>query len=202
MCNGIKSIHNKNGSFIDSCDKVIRMNRFHVEGFEEWIGSKIDIISLMLTGDGATSGILGFDPLLNYVPRSTEIWIPDKYREEHHKNRSRASDHFRIKENKFVFVNSDVYDALMKRVEEVSVMLGHPQEYYYPDSGMTLIDSCINTYPDAEIYVAGFDPHRTYEYKYYWEKDLPTTEAFNYHPQKAEAFIYDQYIAEKKIKEI
>jgi hypothetical protein len=202
VCNGIKSVHHENGEFIDSCDVVIRMNRFHLHGFEKYIGSKIDVISLMLTGIGATSGILGYDPLISFVSQASSIWIPDKYRQEHKHSRVRASEHYRIKEEYFVFVDDSVYDALMDRMKTISESLGFPQEHYYPDSGMTLIETCIHRFPGAEIYVTGFDPHRKFEYKYYWEKDNPTTEAFNYHPQKAEAFLYDEYIKLGKIKEI
>ena len=34
---------NKNGSFIDSCDIVIRMGNYTTDGYEEYIGSKTDV---------------------------------------------------------------------------------------------------------------------------------------------------------------
>lgn len=200
VCNGIKSIFAK-GEVIDSCDHIIRMNRFRIEGYEAFIGSRIDIISLMLTGVGATSGILGFDPLIGYVKKSSAIWIPDKYREEHKESRQRATDHYQLTKD-FEFVDDVVYDNLYNKVKNICEALETPYEWYYPDSGMTIIEKVVKAYPGAEILVAGFDPGRHYMYRYYWEKTDGDSEAFNYHPQIAESILYEHYLKAGKIKEL
>ena len=41
--NGPSALKNKRGKMIDSCDRVIRINDFVLEGYEEFIGSKTDV---------------------------------------------------------------------------------------------------------------------------------------------------------------
>lgn len=48
--NGPSALKSKRGEMIDSCDRVIRMNDFVLEGYEEFIGSKTDV---WFTGLGA-----------------------------------------------------------------------------------------------------------------------------------------------------
>ena len=40
---GNGAVNNKHGKFIDSCDTVIRMKQFVTEGYEEHVGTKLDI---------------------------------------------------------------------------------------------------------------------------------------------------------------
>ncbi len=203
--NGIHASYKENGKFIDSCDLVIRLNKFIIEGYEQFIGSKIDIISLMLTGEGATAGILGHAPLQDYVKRAkySEIWIPDKYRVEHTINRSRALEHFRLQSTHcFNFVNPDIYDSLMGKLQTISESIGDIRNHYYPDSGMTTIERCISGYSGAEIYVTGFDPHKRYPGKYYHKTNGEHDLADNRHPQKAQAILYDEYVSCGQLIEI
>lgn len=186
VCNGWKCRLNQNGSFIDSCDLVLRMNRFNISGYESYVGSKTDVISLMITGEGSTSGILGHGPLLQHADKS--IWIPDKYRFEHQYQRDRASDHFKKSHDEFLFVDSVIYDRLLNKMVELS---DTTSDCYYPDSGMTNIETCLYRYPGAEIWVFGFDPHRNHPYKYYWTETDENAE--NSHPQVAEAKLFDEY---------
>jgi hypothetical protein len=203
ICNGLSASFNDNGPFIDSCDIVIRLNRFVIEGFERYIGSKITIISLMLTGYGATSGIVGYKPLEEYVKRTQSIWIPDKFRAEQHESRVRAMLQYRLPyDYPFKFVRDDIYDKLMMKMQDISTQLNDTHEYYFPDSGMTTIEKVIYFYPSAEIYITGFDPAKRYPSKYYWQKDEVDAVCVNYHPQKAQAVLYEKYIKSGKIREI
>jgi hypothetical protein len=203
VCNGYKSAIKENGDFIDSCDRVIRMNNFLIEGWEQYVGKKIDIISMMITGEGATAGLLGSDRLIENYKKCNEVWIPDKYAKSHKKNRDRAREHFnRFKPIEFIFVDPYVYDALYKKMQDISESIGDNHEYYYPDSGMTIIESCLYRFKNCEIYVTGFDPMRKYPYKYYWEKYSDTSNCFNYHPQKAESILYNEYLQKGLIKEL
>lgn len=43
--NGECALTNKNGKFIDSCDYVVRIKNFKTTGFEEYVGTKINIFS-------------------------------------------------------------------------------------------------------------------------------------------------------------
>jgi hypothetical protein len=43
--NGSKALTNENGKFIDESDIVIRLNNFKIDGFEKYVGTKIDIYS-------------------------------------------------------------------------------------------------------------------------------------------------------------
>lgn len=43
--NGAKALTNENGKFIDESDIVIRLNNFKTEGFEKYVGTKIDVYS-------------------------------------------------------------------------------------------------------------------------------------------------------------
>lgn len=201
--NGIHASFKENGNFIDQCDIVIRMNKFVLEGYEKFVGSKISIISLMLTGDGATSGILGHEPLCNYIKKSPVVWIPDKYRTDHIGNRNRAMDHFKIEATHcFSFVPDKVYDSLVEKLKNISESNGDVRDHYYPDSGMTTIERCVTSYPNAEIFVTGFDPHKKHPSKYYHKLNGEQSEVPNYHPQLAQSLIMDEYLRDGKIKEI
>ncbi len=203
VANGYKASINKNGDFIDSCDRVVRMNNFLIEGWEPYVGKKIDIISMMITGEGATAGLLGSNRLIENYKKCNEVWIPDKYAKSHKVNRDRARDHFgRFKPLEFIFVDPYIYDTLYEKVRSLSIGLGDEKDYYYPDSGMTIIEACLYRFKGAEIYVTGFDPKRQYPYKYYWEKFEETSNCFNYHPQKAESVLYQEYLNKGLIKEI
>lgn len=204
VCNGYSASMNKNGSFIDSCDRVIRMNNFLLDGWEEYVGKRVDIISMMITGEGATAGLLGSERLIEHYKRSSEVWIPDKYAKSHKKNRDRAREHFgRFKPLEFVFVDPYVYDQLYDNMKNISeTIFNEFLEAYYPDSGMTTIESVLYRFRGAEIYVTGFDPARRFPYKYYWERDLAHSDCFNYHPQKAESFLFNKYLQKGLIKEI
>jgi hypothetical protein len=186
--NSIKCLSQESGSFIDSCDKVIRINNFVIEPYEKYIGSKTTHISLMITGEGATSGILGNDYLLNLIPNKVnKILIPDKFRSEHLSQIERAKQHFQLPELAFNFIDSIVYDDLYDEMREYCLQRGDIRDHYYPDSGITNIVAAFHRYPDAKIYVKGFDPGREYPGQYYWTK-----ECLNYHPQKAELAKYNQ----------
>ena len=43
--NGASALNNKNGKFIDTCDVVIRMKHFELDGYTDYVGSKTDIYS-------------------------------------------------------------------------------------------------------------------------------------------------------------
>jgi len=203
VANGYKASLKENGDFINSCDRVIRMNNFLIDGWENYVGNKIDIISMMITGEGATAGLLGSHRLIENYKKCNEVWIPDKYAKGHQPRRARARDHFgRFKPLEFIFVDPYVYDALYNKMKFISESLGNTMEWYYPDSGMTIIEACLYRFKDAEIFVTGFDPARKYPHKYYWEKNLEQSLCFNYPPQMAENVLYNQYLDKGLIKEI
>jgi hypothetical protein len=203
IANGYKASIKENGAFIDSCDRVIRMNNFVLNGWEKYVGSKIDIISLMITGEGATAGLLGSERLCEHYKKCNEVWIPDKYAKSHKKQRDRAREHFgRFKPVEFIFIDPYIYDNLLEKMKNISISIGSEQEYYYPDSGMTVIEACLYRFKNAEIFVTGFDPGRNFPYKYYWEKDTNESNCFNNHPQKAENILYKEYLHKGLIKEL
>lgn len=43
--NGQCALNKKNGEFINKCDKVVRIKNFKINGFEEYVGNKINIFS-------------------------------------------------------------------------------------------------------------------------------------------------------------
>jgi hypothetical protein len=179
------------------------MNNFIIDGWEKYVGKKIDIISMMITGEGVTAGLLGSHRLIENYKKCNEVWIPDKYAKGHQPRRNRAREHFgRFKPLEFIFVDPYVYDALYAKMKTISENRGITMEWYYPDSGMTIIESCLYRFKDAEIYITGFDPSRKYPYKYYWEKNIENSDCFNYHPQMAESVLYNQYLEKGLIKEI
>ena len=44
--NGCSVLSKKNGNRIDKFSEVVRLGQFQINGFEDYIGSKTDIISL------------------------------------------------------------------------------------------------------------------------------------------------------------
>jgi hypothetical protein len=87
-------------------------------------------------------------------------------------------------------------------MKNISKDIGDEKEYYYPDSGMTIIESCLYRFPNDELFITGFDPERKYPYKYYWERDNESSDCFNYHPQKAESILFNEYLNKGLIKEL
>ena len=41
--NGQCALNNRNGEFIDKCDRVVRVNTFTVDGYQGYVGSKLDV---------------------------------------------------------------------------------------------------------------------------------------------------------------
>lgn len=64
ICNGESAIKAPNGKFIDGCDSVIRVNKFVVQGYEKYIGSKIDICCAK------------WHKIPSDIDRANEIWFP------------------------------------------------------------------------------------------------------------------------------
>lgn len=46
--NGVSALNNENGKFIDAADVVVRLNNFKIDGFEKYVGTKLDVYSCWL----------------------------------------------------------------------------------------------------------------------------------------------------------
>lgn len=63
VCNGESVLQKKNGKLIDSFDRVIRLGKYTIKGYEDWVGSKDDIAIIR---DWQTCK----------VSKDVEIWSP------------------------------------------------------------------------------------------------------------------------------
>ena len=65
--NGANVLSHDNGQFIDSCDRVIRINGFRISGFEAYVGTRLDIYSCW-------SGRLEYHNV-DYLNEFNEVWF-------------------------------------------------------------------------------------------------------------------------------
>lgn len=172
--NGSSSLTNKNGSFIDDSEIVIRIKSFVTNGFEEYIGNKTDI---------------WFTKWFSFLdePKSINLWLPfvDPLEIIPNKNLAVINDSMFAKcfsNNKpDLELHKDLanqYNAKMLTINELedsftalraptaklvytkgglSVM--HPTTYFYA------IFLSLTRFKDYKIYVTGFDG---FTQGYYW----------------------------------
>jgi len=163
--NGECALNSKNGEFIDSCDLVVRLGNFIIQGYEKYIGTKTDIyVARWFKSKSRPSSF--FSPL-------KEIWIPRTYetREENYDNLIKE---YNIK-NKIKYIPKELtfqYKAQypFRLIKETVSSRGNKELHCcLPDSGIVAIDMAKYYYNNSKIYIAGYDNCTT---GYYWERGI------------------------------
>ena len=170
--NGPSCLESRNGSFIDSCDMVIRIGHCVIKGYEEYVGSKLTIYA------GRWRKIEGHWDLCKTADK---IWVlypkPPHYWNSNHLGphsvtRNDLSLHrMKVDESKIVYVPDEIQEtyktrykgSLPKRSDQVC-------GFNIPASGDVIIDMALHFYPDSKIYVTGFDGYFT-DTTYYFDRN-------------------------------
>lgn len=162
------------GEFIDSCDVVIRMNRFSIEDtLSKHVGKKIDIISIRATGEGVSKELADHIPK-EYFDICTEIWIPvikDFYTTP---TENRFFDLRKdVSKNKARFATKNEYYSIVNNVVlETGSFVSDAWDENFLTTGYLTIELAITRYPTASIYIVGFDPLQKKNYTHYWLPEI------------------------------
>jgi len=194
---GNGDISGNHGSFIDSCDKVIRMKQYVTKGYEQCVGTKIDIY--------ASKWFSWFDNFKPYSPKDMshvmdvdQYWFmfcnpyeqhqcTDAYTREYVKyslkNDNPKKDGSILKHEEYIkSFNIDIerieyYPAHL--ISELSSKLKLPSETIQdkkgidviiePSVGIRVLHKTIHDYPESKIYISGFDCFL--KSSWYWDSD-------------------------------
>ena len=156
--NGENVLHHKHGKFIDSCDRVIRINQFVINGYEEHIGSKLDIYC------AKWHKIVHRDRA--FLHRHNAFWFP------HPKPPTAwgalggtypiTSEAHQSSVNKFELGDKD----LRFLDDSTRLFLDKAFKSHTPSIGAIAIAMSQYFFPEAELYITGFDCMQS---GWYWD---------------------------------
>lgn len=173
--NGGSTLNCKNGRFIDNCDVVIRIKKFVLEGFEEFVGTKTDIWAMKWF---CYDSILFKKIWLPFLDPNSEIVNPSikLMNEFMFKNQfdNRAGELY--EHNRLVDIVGRNKIELLKEPELVKCLddlkLTYQLVYtksginvYHPTTYLLAIFLALERFPTHKIYVTGCD---NFEQGYYW----------------------------------
>ena len=186
--NGEGVLEKKRGQYIDSFDKVVRLGQYVTDGYEEFVGSKTDIISTIYWK-------LNLERLKKHkVILSVPLDIQEQFFE---------SDEFIKKEysefrDNILYINkiSDIENLkkyyigtlpAFNGIDNVNFSLGFKTFYFIQ-----------KLFPDSNIHTTGFDFFKT---SWYWNKSHNRDNSNN-HPYTWERLWYTKMKREGKINEL
>lgn len=193
--NGTSALKSENGKFIDSCDQVVRIKNFEIKGFEKYIGTKTDIFASKwfawfdrkIHDKPLKFNFLDQIHTLMFMFPNEEIAEIESefseytlmYKQLQLRNEliignSDWSAHVQCLKNFNVDRKKIIYFSLQD-VEQLCVktLKINSRTYILPDDkiveptcGIRTVFKVLQTYPDAEIYLTGFDCFQT---GWYWQ---------------------------------
>lgn len=205
--NGGCALNKKNGTFIDTCDKVVRMKNFVTSGFEQYVGEKTNIFSSKWFSwfDRTTNEPLTFDFIkkietfifmffdpneefdLQYYPKYIQLYDKLQLKNEFPmRNGSKTLHNEKIKEygidfNKIEYMTPDEINDLTYNLLKIK------NDYYRkdvnfesiiePTVGIRTIYKILKLYENEEIYLSGFDGFET---SWYWDSSHKANNAHFY----------------------
>lgn len=149
--NGSGVLNGEYGEFVDSCDRILRMNDFEIKGYEKHVGSRLDIYGC---------GKQYFTRPVEFLAQFTERWHPCIRGTEPRKITEPAvlekywGHHIRTQ-----FIEQTTFKRLVRAAKRAE-----PDAKWGPSSGMRFINMVFDTWPRAELYILGFDQLSTGHY--------------------------------------
>lgn len=190
--NGPSAIENKNGSFIDSCDIVIRMGNYTTDGYEKHIGSKTDVyISRWKKLEGNFDKVKELDVWIAYPPPPHD-WC------SHYPGSKSIDRNLRaIRELQVTYVPKSIqllYEHIYHPYNNVLATTSDKRcQFNIPDTGSVSIDMACHLFDDSKINVTGFDGYFL-NTGYYFNRDRQLYKDYvNVSP------ILQQYVRFKKL---
>jgi len=177
------------GDKINSHDVVIRLNSYKLYPYQADVGTKTDTIVLVQNADNNMLARKGLLP--EELQTCNELWFSRPLGDRGDMDNDmrvilKAIGRFKVKDCRFP-------DS--KGVKELRAKLNSP---YYPSTGIVTIFMVLETYPDADIRIAGFgDPQETaFKEGHYY----PNVHGFKWiHDGLGERALIDHLVDEGKI---
>lgn len=174
---GNGQIRGDHGEFVDRCDTVIRMNKFQVDGYEEKVGTKIDVYS---TYPGCCMKNIGLCHLREDLTRVTEVWFPrpETWCWCFPEYSAFVSQYDRIPQYpmaralwRSILREADQTDLLTDDQELISqwVKVGSDKSQIGPSTGLGTIEMALMKYTGHEVFILGFDGDKIGDW--YWAKN-------------------------------
>jgi len=164
---------------INSFDIVIRCNSFQIKGYENYVGTKTDIISIIGSGAGLK------DYIKNYKDNSKNIktiWF------------SRPKNLCFKQHKKLITPHKIIEYPSIKLFKKLQTKLNNFKNL--PSTGIVTIEMALNVFK-SPIYITGFDFFKTNHYHNNKKKKIGRS-----HPSTSEKKLINTYKKELKIKEI
>lgn len=173
--NGGSSLNNKNGSFIDNSEIVIRIKGFVTEGFEDFVGTKTNIWCTKWFNYKKTFVDKIWLPFINpysliinkNIKKLNEFILINQFEDrildlEKHNN---LIESIGIKNIVFV-TESELLKCLSNlKMEFEQVYTKSGINMYHPTTYLLSIFLAIERFPEYKIYITGFD---NFKKGYYW----------------------------------
>jgi uncharacterized membrane protein YcgQ (UPF0703/DUF1980 family) len=185
---------------IDSSDLVIRFNNFKIKNYEKHCGTKIDFVSIMVSSIDSTL----FETVTPFHLKSAKkILFPFKVSNDQERLTNtirKCTEYFFLNDSsEFELIDQTLIENLTEKLKYYSERNGIKRETYNPSSGMSVIEYCLEKYPNDEISLYGFDPFKFEEYyANYWEPNLVLDNGTS-HPLVAEGILIENYRRQNKL---
>jgi hypothetical protein len=151
------------GSRIDACDRIIRLNSFRLAGFERRVGSRVDIVSLCLSPSHVAGALVHSAGLIR---RARELWTPAWRGQAPKEAIDRAIAAIGCQGRDVVF-SDDTGDkaivmALYDLVYRTAAQRQGPKTQardgskFLPTTGFQTVHLARARFPGADLYITGF----------------------------------------------
>jgi hypothetical protein len=156
--NAASLLKEKNGEFIDSFDVVIRLNKFVIKGYEEYVGKKTNIYC---------SKWFNMNYNINNLSNYSKIWLPypkppnwwtskGNFKEVTEQEHLNNINKFNLNIDNIVYLNED-------RAKEIELIF---KNVCQPSTGLICLMMTIQEYSDHNISYTGFD---NFNSGWYWD---------------------------------
>lgn len=168
-----------NGSIIDQYDLIVRMNHFEIEGFEKHVGTRTDIYAVAWATP-KKKAFNEFEYVIHYTgPNNLIGYIPSE------NEKILMPDDYKAMDQELLFTH---YDS-------------------QPSLGVSMIYYFTTYYPEAQIWITGFDyfglKNNEYTFGHYYEENrYPRLRAYMHHEPDKEMQYVQKLIDNKIIQEL
>tara|TARA_R110001592_G_scaffold328964_1_gene610580 strand:+ start:2404 stop:2991 length:588 start_codon:yes stop_codon:yes gene_type:complete len=174
--NGEGVLNKKNGELIDSFDVVVRLGRYVTEGFEEFVGSRTDIISTI------------YWKLDNERLKNTKVIlnVPLNLKESFVEGQEYIDREFSNSKNNIIYINKvEDIDGLINMYTNILPAFTNINNINF-SLGFKTIYFLKKLFPEDDIYTTGFDFFKT---GWYWDPAHNRDDS-NMHPYTWERLWY------------
>jgi hypothetical protein len=188
--NGACALKVENGKLIDSCDEVVRIKNFQIDGFEKYIGNKTTIYSskwfgwfdrktyeplkfnflddvhtvvFMFSNEKPLAHLSEYSLLYNKLQLQNELPFGNKDWDSH----IQCLKKFNIDQKNIVYFSLCDVEELCVNILKIDSKnyITTNGKMIEPTCGIRTIFKILQLYPDAEIFLTGFDCFQT---NWYW----------------------------------